>query len=103
MSVRELHSKKLRIIAGVISVHKVKMTSTVADIFRADFTKESRKMEIDYSSVCDEKVPLYKEMAAGGKFIEAIDGLLSLEKQTRTVYCNRLYGEANCRISVLIF
>ncbi len=86
----KLYWKKLRIIAGMISVHKVKMTSTVADIFRADFAEESRKMEVDYSSVCDEKIPLYKEMAAGGKFIEAIDGLLSLEKQTRTVNCDRL-------------
>lgn len=61
------------------------MTSTITDIFRADLTDESRKMEVDYSSSCDEKIPSYKEMAASGKFIEAIDGLLSLEKQTRTV------------------
>lgn len=60
------------------------MTSTITDIFRADLTDESRKMEVDYSSACDEKIPLYKEMASSGKFIEAIDGLLSLEKQART-------------------
>lgn len=61
------------------------MTTAVADIFRNDLTDESRKMEVDYSATCDEKIPLYEEMAANGKFIEAIDGLLSLEKQTRTV------------------
>lgn len=60
------------------------MPISLTDIFRAD-TDESRKMEVDYSATCDEKIPLYKEMAANGKFIEAIDGLLSLEKQTRTV------------------
>lgn len=60
------------------------MPVSLTDIFRAD-TDESRKMEVDYSATCDEKIPLYKEMATNGKFIEAIDGLLSLEKQTRTV------------------
>lgn len=59
------------------------MPVSLTDIFRAD-TDESRKMEVDYSATCDEKIPLYKEMATNGKFIEAIDGLLSLEKQTRT-------------------
>lgn len=60
------------------------MTSAITDIFRTDLTDESRKMEVDYSTVCDEKIPLYKEMSTSGKFIEAIDGLLSLEKQART-------------------
>lgn len=63
------------------------MTTSVADIFRADLNEEARKMEVDYSSACDEKIPMYKEMASNGKFIEAIEGLLSLEKQTRTVCC----------------
>lgn len=58
--------------------------ATITDVFRAD-AEESRKMETNYSDVCDEKIPKFKEMADNGKFIEAIDGLLSLEKQTRTV------------------
>ena len=63
--------------------------STITDVFRAD-AEESRKMEVNYSDVCDEKIPKFKEMASSGKFIEAIDGLLSLEKQTRTVSTNSI-------------
>lgn len=70
------------------------MTTTVTDIFRADLNEDARKMEVDYSSACDEKIPMFKDMASKGKFIEAIDGLLSLEKQTRTVsFYSRLLSQ----------
>lgn len=42
------------------------------------------KMEVDYSSTCDDKIPICKVMAAEGKLNEALEVLLSLEKQTRT-------------------
>ncbi|RZF45484.1 hypothetical protein LSTR_LSTR009355 [Laodelphax striatellus] len=42
------------------------------------------KMEVDYSDTCDEKIPHCKKMAAEGKIHDALDALLSLEKQTRT-------------------
>ena len=42
------------------------------------------KMEVDYSSTCDEKIPECKEIAASGRIQEAIDILLGLEKQART-------------------
>ncbi|KAB7500043.1 Longitudinals lacking protein-like [Armadillidium nasatum] len=42
------------------------------------------KMEIDYSSTCDEKIPELKKLAKDGKVQEAVDTLLGLEKQTRT-------------------
>ena len=43
------------------------------------------KMEVDYSSTCDEKIPECQKMAKEGKMHDALDILLSLEKQTRTV------------------
>ena len=43
------------------------------------------KMEVDYSATCDEKIPALKAEAAGGRLQDAINGLLALEKQTRTV------------------
>ena len=48
-------------------------------------TGKIMKMEVDYSVTCDEKIPEYKKLAASGKLHDALDGLLSLEKQTRTV------------------
>ncbi|PSN34115.1 26S proteasome non-ATPase regulatory subunit 12 [Blattella germanica] len=42
------------------------------------------KMEVDYSSTCDEKIPECQKMAKEGKMHDALDTLLSLEKQTRT-------------------
>lgn len=42
---------------------------------------------MDYEATCDEKIPLWKSWAASGKVQEAIDQLLALEKQTRTVSC----------------
>lgn len=42
------------------------------------------KMEVDYSSACDEKIPASKEAAKDpAKFHQSIDALLQLEKQTR--------------------
>ncbi|XP_064478635.1 26S proteasome non-ATPase regulatory subunit 12-like isoform X2 [Ornithodoros turicata] len=50
------------------------------------FTDAGRlvKMEVDYSSTVDEKVPQCEELAKKGKLKEAVDILMSLEKQTRT-------------------
>lgn len=53
------------------------------------------KMEVDYSSACDEKIPALKEAAKDpSKFHQAIDSLLQLEKQTRLgcdmVSCSRV-------------
>jgi len=42
------------------------------------------KMEVDYSSTCDEKIAIAESLAANGKLQEALDTLLMLEKQTRT-------------------
>merc|ERR1719400_2899952 len=42
------------------------------------------KMEVDYSATCDEKLPKAHELAGQGKLTEALDMLMSLEKQTRT-------------------
>uniref|UniRef100_A0A0A9ZGG0 26S proteasome non-ATPase regulatory subunit 12 n=1 Tax=Lygus hesperus TaxID=30085 RepID=A0A0A9ZGG0_LYGHE len=42
------------------------------------------RMEVDYESTCDEKIPECKRMAAEGKLHDALDSLLALEKQTRT-------------------
>ncbi|GAB6033295.1 proteasome regulatory particle subunit [Chamberlinius hualienensis] len=42
------------------------------------------KMEVDYSSTCDEKIPQCQQLAKEGKLSEAIAILLSLEKQART-------------------
>lgn len=43
------------------------------------------KMEVDYSSTCDEKIPNCKVTASEGKINEALEVLYALEKQTRTV------------------
>jgi len=43
------------------------------------------KMEVDYSVTCDEKLPEFQKMAKAGKIKEALEGLVVLEKQTRTV------------------
>jgi len=42
------------------------------------------KMEVDYSSTCDEKLPQAESLAAAGKLTEAMDILTGLEKQCRT-------------------
>ncbi|XP_014248586.1 26S proteasome non-ATPase regulatory subunit 12 [Cimex lectularius] len=42
------------------------------------------KMEVDYSATCDEKIAECKKMASEGKLHDALDVLISLEKQTRT-------------------
>lgn len=41
-------------------------------------------MEVDYSSTVDEKIPQCEALAKQGKLKEALDTMLSLEKQTRT-------------------
>lgn len=46
------------------------------------------KMEVDYSSNCDTKIPESKKMAREGKMHDALDQLLALEKLTRTVSSN---------------
>jgi len=42
------------------------------------------KMEVDYSATCDEKIPQSEALAKEGKLTEALDIMLSLEKQART-------------------
>ncbi|TNN54189.1 26S proteasome non-ATPase regulatory subunit 12 [Liparis tanakae] len=42
------------------------------------------KMEVDYSSTVDQRLPECEKMAKEGKLQEAIESLLSLEKQSRT-------------------
>ncbi|KZC05698.1 26S proteasome non-ATPase regulatory subunit 12 [Dufourea novaeangliae] len=42
------------------------------------------KMEVDYSSNCDVKIPECKKLAQEGKLHDALDQLLALEKLTRT-------------------
>ncbi|XP_043479621.1 26S proteasome non-ATPase regulatory subunit 12 [Leptopilina heterotoma] len=42
------------------------------------------KMEVDYSTNCDTKIPECKKMALEGKMHDALDQLLALEKLTRT-------------------
>ncbi|XP_071779410.1 26S proteasome non-ATPase regulatory subunit 12 [Centroberyx gerrardi] len=42
------------------------------------------KMEMDYSSTVDQRLPECEKMAKEGKLQEAVESLLSLEKQTRT-------------------
>lgn len=54
------------------------MTETFSD------TGRLVKMEVDYSSTVDERVPACEALAKQGKLKEALDMLLSLEKQTRT-------------------
>lgn len=43
------------------------------------------KMEVDYSTTCNEKIPAAQKMAKDGSVQEAVDILMVLEKQTRTV------------------
>jgi 26S proteasome regulatory subunit N5 len=45
---------------------------------------EGKKMETDYSSAVDERVPVCEALAKSGKLDEAIESLMSLEKTTRT-------------------
>nr|CAI5853978.1 unnamed protein product [Callosobruchus analis] len=42
------------------------------------------KMEVDYSAICDEKIPECERLAKSGRLHDALDQLLALEKQTRT-------------------
>ncbi|XP_052764852.1 26S proteasome non-ATPase regulatory subunit 12-like [Mya arenaria] len=52
----------------------------------ADTGNEDRvqKMEVDYSSTVDEKVPKCEKLAKQGKLSDALEILLAMEKQTRT-------------------
>lgn len=43
------------------------------------------KMEVDYSTTCDEKIPAAQKLTKEGNVQEAVDMLMVLEKQTRTV------------------
>jgi len=72
------------------------MTVTTDKKLKDDKTREEKineimadgatvvKMEVDYSSTCDEKIPIAKSLAAQGKQAEALDMLMALEKQTRS-------------------
>lgn len=53
------------------------------------------KMEVDYSTTCDDKIPAAQQMAKDGRVQEAVESLMVLEKQTRTVstnYCCSVYS-----------
>merc|ERR1740137_409862 len=43
-----------------------------------------QKMEVDYCSTVDDRIPECEKLAKNGKLNEAVDILLALEKQTRT-------------------
>ncbi|XP_071487476.1 26S proteasome non-ATPase regulatory subunit 12-like [Diadema antillarum] len=43
-----------------------------------------QKMEVDYSETVDRRLPEFEQLAKEDKLTEALEGLLSLEKQTRT-------------------
>jgi 26S proteasome regulatory subunit N5 len=58
------------------------------------------KMEVDYSATCDEKIPECKRMAQEGKMHDALDTLLALEKQTRTVSLSQSFI---CSLYFIIF
>lgn len=61
------------------------------------------KMEVDYSATCDEKIAVAESLAASGKLQEALDTLLMLEKQTRTVSSYTLIFEYFTNIVFLMF
>jgi len=42
------------------------------------------KMEVDYTEKCDKEIPECEERAKNGDLVEALETLLTLEKQTRT-------------------
>lgn len=52
------------------------------------------KMEVDYSSTCDQRIPECEALAASGKIHESLENLLALEKQTRTV---RKHCTSSCK------
>jgi len=56
----------------------------MTDLHLTGDTGKLVKMEVDYSVTCDEKIPEAKKLASEGKLHDALDSLLSLEKQTRT-------------------
>uniref|UniRef100_A0A6Q2YXN9 PCI domain-containing protein n=1 Tax=Esox lucius TaxID=8010 RepID=A0A6Q2YXN9_ESOLU len=62
----------------------------MAENMNADVERSERsdgkivKMEIDYSSTVDTRLPECAKMAKEGRLQEAVESLLSLEKQTRT-------------------
>lgn len=47
-------------------------------------TTQTQKMEVDYSTAVNDKIPECEKLAKAGKLTEALDSLLALEKQTRT-------------------
>lgn len=61
------------------------ISTAMADLSLPTETGRIVKMEVDYSVTCDEKIPEWKKMAQEGKIHDALDALLALEKQTRTV------------------
>lgn len=56
------------------------------------------KMEIDYMDICDEKIPELQKLAKSGKVHDALDQLLALEKQTRTV--GDVYSTGNLLVAI---
>jgi len=63
--------------------NNVDVESKISEII-ADGGGPILKMEVDYSSTVEEKIPVAQTLAKDGKLNEALELLLGLEKQTRT-------------------
>ncbi|KAI1292302.1 26S proteasome non-ATPase regulatory subunit 12 [Halotydeus destructor] len=61
------------------------------------------KMEVDYSTTVDEKLPVCEKLAKEGKLNEALDILLALEKQARTGSDTHSTGRILVEIAKLCF
>lgn len=60
-------------------VNNFKMVENRFEILSNIYGGRIVKMEVDYTGTCDEKIPLYKEMAKDSrKFLQSIDILLKL-------------------------
>lgn len=70
-----------------MSVNKIKTFLCIFVIYIAIYTflLNCVLLQVDYEDTCNEKIPLWKSWANSGRVQEAIDQLLALEKQTRTV------------------
>ena len=58
--------------------------TTTNELSTTSSLTEVTKMEVDYSSTCDQKIPEAENLAKT-KLQDAIDMLIALEKQTRIV------------------
>eukprot|EP00128_Syssomonas_multiformis_P004855 Colp12_sorted_trinity150504_noHs@35410 len=61
------------------------------------------KMEKDFSSIVDEKLPEFQSLATAGRLTEALEGLMVLEKQTRNASDMHSTGRVLVAIAKLCF